>query len=69
MSETPDFQILSLSGGGARGLYTIAVLAGIEEHLAEVTNQKDYTIPFYICPRTSLISALFQVKSLSQAWV
>lgn len=44
MSETPDFQILSLSGGGARGLYTIAVLAGIEEHLAEVTNKDDYWI-------------------------
>lgn len=44
MTELKDFQILSLSGGGARGLYTIAVLASIEENLAEKHGDEDYWI-------------------------
>lgn len=38
------YQILALSGGGIRGLYTISFLARIEELLAEKTNQPDYNI-------------------------
>lgn len=37
------FQILSLSGGGIRVLYTISVLATIEETLAERNNDSDYS--------------------------
>jgi uncharacterized protein len=38
------FQILALSGGGIRGLYTISVLATLEEVLAKQGNCKDYNI-------------------------
>jgi len=38
------FQILSLSGGGIRGLYTIQVLASFEEQLAEEANDDGYCI-------------------------
>ncbi len=38
------FQILSLSGGGVRGLYTISVLATIEQSLADRHNRDDYNI-------------------------
>lgn len=41
------FQILSLSGGGIRVLYTISVLATIEETLAERNNDSDYSIAKY----------------------
>lgn len=44
MTDQPDFQILSLSGGGARGLYTIAVLAKIEEYLSEQYQDEQYWI-------------------------
>jgi patatin-like phospholipase/acyl hydrolase len=38
------FQILSLSGGGIRGLYTISVLATIEEFLADESGVENYNI-------------------------
>lgn len=38
------FQILSLSGGGIRGLYTIQILALMEESLAEKYGERDYCI-------------------------
>ena len=38
------FQILSLSGGGIRGLYTIQVLATLEEQLAEQHKDENYCI-------------------------
>ncbi|PSH11382.1 hypothetical protein B7R74_21550 [Yersinia pseudotuberculosis] len=44
VEEKKDFQILSLCGGGIRGLYTISVLATLEELLAEKTNNPDYWI-------------------------
>lgn len=43
-SEHKHFQILSLSGGGIRGLYTIQVLATLEEQLAEQYNDEGYCI-------------------------
>jgi patatin-like phospholipase/acyl hydrolase len=43
-SDDKHFQILSLSGGGIRGLYTIQVLATLEEQLAEQHNDKEYCI-------------------------
>ncbi|WP_036591789.1 CBASS cGAMP-activated phospholipase [Oceanospirillum maris] len=42
--ESPPFQILSLSGGGVRGLYTISVLAELETYLAEGSGNPDYWI-------------------------
>ncbi|MDN6868907.1 CBASS cGAMP-activated phospholipase [Aeromonas caviae] len=38
------FQILSLSGGGVRGLYTVTILAELEQHLAEQSKNPDYRI-------------------------
>ena len=38
------FQILALSGGGVRGLYTISILAQLEEVLAEKHNDDSYNI-------------------------
>jgi len=38
------FQILSLSGGGIRGLYSITVLATLEEILADQTGDQEYSI-------------------------
>ncbi len=38
------FQILSLSGGGVRGLYTITVLAELEQHLADEFSDENYWI-------------------------
>lgn len=38
------FQILSLSGGGIRGLYSIQVLAALEESLAEQAKDPNYWI-------------------------
>jgi patatin-like phospholipase/acyl hydrolase len=42
--QTGDFQILSLSGGGMRGLYTAKVLADLEQSLADKHDQPDYWI-------------------------
>lgn len=44
MEEKSDFQILSLSGGGMRGLYTASVLADLEQSLADEHDQPDYWI-------------------------
>ncbi len=44
MNGNNQFQILSLSGGGIRGLYTISVLATIEEQLAQNHEDPDYNI-------------------------
>lgn len=45
MSNTEKpFQILSLSGGGVRGLYTITVLAELEQYLADEHSETDYWI-------------------------
>jgi len=38
------FQILALSGGGVRGLYTISILAQLEQALAETHNDSSYNI-------------------------
>jgi len=38
------FQILSLSGGGVRGLYSIQILAQLEEYLAEQNDDEQYNI-------------------------
>jgi len=38
------FQVLSLSGGGARGLYTIQVLAKLEEYLSDSSGNESYNI-------------------------
>jgi patatin-like phospholipase/acyl hydrolase len=43
-SDGKYFQILSLSGGGIRGLYTIQVLASLEAQLAEQHNDENYCI-------------------------
>jgi len=43
-SDEKHFQILSLSGGGIRGLYTIQVLATLEEQLAEHHEDEGYCI-------------------------
>lgn len=43
-SDDKHFQILSLSGGGIRGLYTIQVLATLEEQLAEQYKDENYCI-------------------------
>ena len=39
-----NFQILSLSGGGVRGLYTITILAELEQYLADEHNDPNYWI-------------------------
>lgn len=44
VAESRPFQILSLSGGGVRGLYTITVLAELETLLAEQTGDTNYWI-------------------------
>ncbi len=46
MAEADDqiFQILSLSGGGVRGLYSAKVLADLEHQLADEHNEPDYWI-------------------------
>lgn len=38
------FQILALSGGGVRGLFTISILATLEQYLAEQTAHADYNV-------------------------
>lgn len=43
-NESTPFNILSLSGGGVRGLYTITVLAELEKYLAEKSGDEDYWI-------------------------
>lgn len=43
-SDQKNFQILSLSGGGVRGLYTITILAELEQYLADEHNDRDYWI-------------------------
>jgi patatin-like phospholipase/acyl hydrolase len=40
MSEASRFQILALSGGGFRGLYTARILADIEQHIREPIARK-----------------------------
>lgn len=44
MENNKRHQILSLSGGGVRGLYTISILATIEEQLAQTHKKPDYNI-------------------------
>ncbi|WP_315982999.1 CBASS cGAMP-activated phospholipase [Aliamphritea spongicola] len=44
LNTNKDFQILSLSGGGMRGLYTVHVLAELEQSLAELHDEPDYWI-------------------------
>jgi patatin-like phospholipase/acyl hydrolase len=43
-SAKTDFQILSLSGGGMRGLYTATVLAELEQSLADKSENPNYWI-------------------------
>lgn len=43
-SPEKRFQILSLSGGGVRGIYTITVLAALEQYLADRHDDEDYSI-------------------------
>lgn len=43
-SDTGTFRILSLNGGGIRGLYTITVLARLEELAEKTTGIEDYRI-------------------------
>lgn len=43
-SNDKEFQVLSLSGGGVRGLYTISVLAEIETLLSQAHGEEDYWI-------------------------
>ena len=42
--DKTNFQILSLSGGGMRGLYTATVLAELEQSLADKSDDPHYWI-------------------------
>ncbi len=42
-----QFKILSLNGGGVRGLFSITILAELERVLAERTNNPDLAIGSY----------------------
>ncbi|WP_434779302.1 CBASS cGAMP-activated phospholipase [Neisseria sp. Ec49-e6-T10] len=44
VDQEERFQILSLSGGGVRGLYTISILAELEKTLAEKDQNEHYNI-------------------------
>lgn len=47
MSAQKNVKILSLNGGGARGLFTINVLAEIERIIEQSTNEKDVRVGNY----------------------
>ena len=42
----PDkrYNVLSLDGGGARGLMTVRMLAALEQKLADATGNQDFNI-------------------------
>ena len=43
----PDYNILSMDGGGIKGIITVKVIAFMEEYIKNYTISKQYNVPYY----------------------